>query len=113
MTPDVSAILVNYNAGPELAAALQSIRDDCSTLAWEVVVVDNASTDGSDAVAQTFPHTTLVRNARNVGFGRAVNQAAALSKSPLLLLMNPDCRLVPGAISVLRAALDAEPSCAV
>ena len=113
MTPEISAILVNYNAGPELAAALRSIQDDCSTLGWEAVVVDNASTDGSDGVAQTFPHTTLVRNTGNVGFGRAVNQAVAVSNAPLLLLMNPDCRLVPGAVSVLRAALVAEPSCAV
>ena len=113
MTPDVSAILVNYNAGPDLAVALRSIEADCSTLRWDAVVVDNASTDGSHEAAQTFPRATLVRNATNVGFGRAVNQAVAVSKAPLLLLMNPDCQLVPGAMPMLRAALEAEPSCAV
>ena len=111
--PEVTAILVNYNAGGELALALQSIRDDCADIAGEAVVVDNASTDGSAAVVETIPQATLVRNVANVGFGPAVNQAVALAKSPLLLLINPDCRVIPGAVSTLRSVLDAEPSCAV
>ena len=111
--PEVTAILVNYNAGGELALALQSIRDDCADIAWEAVIVDNASTDGSAAVVETIPQATLVRNVANVGFGRAVNQAVALAKSPLLLLINPDCRVIPGAVSTLRSVLDVEPSCAV
>ena len=111
--PEVTAILVNYNAGGELALALQSIRADCADIAWEAVVVDNASTDGSAAVVETIPQAALVRNVANVGFSRAVNQAVALAKSPLLLLINPDCRVIPGAVSTLRAVLDVEPSCAV
>ena len=111
--PEVTAILVNFNAGGELALALQSIREDCAEIAWEAVVVDNASTDGSAAVVETIQQATLVRNVTNVGFGRAVNQAVALARSPLLLLINPDCRLTAGAVSKLRSVLDAEPSCAV
>jgi GT2 family glycosyltransferase len=76
--------------------------------------VDNASTDGSASHVSAFaPRATLVRNPVNVGFGRAVNQAAAASTAPLLLIMNPDCRLVPGSVAALRAVVDAEPSCAV
>jgi GT2 family glycosyltransferase len=111
--PEVTAILVNFNAGVELALALQSVREDCAEIAWEAVVVDNASTDGSAAVVETIQQATLVRNVTNVGFGRAVNQAVALARSPLLLLINPDCRLIAGAVSKLRSVLDAEPSCAV
>ena len=111
--PEVTAILVNFNAGGELALALQSIREDCAEIAWKAVVVDNASTDDSAAVVETIPQATLVRNVTNVGFGRAVNQAVALARSPLLLLINPDCRLTAGAVSKLRSVLDAEPSCAV
>ena len=111
--PEVTAILVNFNAGGELALALQSIREDCAEIAWEAVVVDNASTDGSTAVVETIPQATLVRNVTNVGFGRAVNQAVALARSPLLLLINPDCRLIAGAVSKLGSVLEAEPSCAV
>jgi GT2 family glycosyltransferase len=114
VTPEGAAILVNYNAGTELRTALQSILDEGTTAGWEVVVVDNASTDGSAAVVAEFGRrVTLVRNAVNVGFGRAVNQGVASSMAPLILLMNPDCRLVNGAISRLRAVLDADPSCAI
>ena len=113
MTPEVSAILVNYNAGSELANALESIKADCSQTSWESVVVDNASTDGSADVVATFPKSTLIRNAANVGFGRGINQAVAVSRAPLLLFINPDCRLVPGAIAALRFVLEAEPSCAI
>ncbi len=113
MTPDVTAILVNYNAGNELAVALRSIQSDCAQMEWEAVVVDNASSDNSAAFVETFPRATLIRNPANLGFGRAVNQAAAVARAPRLLLMNPDCRLISGAMSTLRSVLDAEPSCAV
>jgi GT2 family glycosyltransferase len=113
MTPEISAILVNYNTGGELARALQSIQADCARIAWEVLVVDNASSDASTGVAESFPYTTLIRNATNVGFGRAVNQAVAVSKAPLLLLINPDCRLATGSIATLRSVLDSEAACAV
>ena len=100
MMPQVTAILVNYNAGDELAVALRSIQRDCARVPWEAVVVDNASSDDSAAVVETFPQATLIRNPANVGFGRAVNQAAALAARPLLLLINPDCRLIWGTIHV-------------
>jgi GT2 family glycosyltransferase len=111
--PDVSAILVNYNAGQELTVALRSIEAECHGTEWEALIVDNASTDGSAAAVDGFPHTTVIRNSGNVGFGRAVNQAVAASKAPLLLLMNPDCQLKPGAMTALRGVLADTPSCAV
>jgi len=113
LTPEVSAIIVNYNAGHELALALRSVQADCARIAWEAVVVDNASADGSAAAAESFAQAALIRNTTNVGFGRAVNQAVAVSKAPLLLLLNPDCQLAVGAIAAMRAVLEAEPTCAV
>jgi GT2 family glycosyltransferase len=77
------------------------------------VVVDNASSDGSASIAGEFPQATLVRNAENVGFGRAVNQALAVARAPLVLLMNPDCRLEAGAIDTLRRELGRHPGCAI
>jgi GT2 family glycosyltransferase len=113
-TPDVAAVLVNYNAGTELRRALQSIADDLQGRAWEGVVVDNASNDGSGAIAGEFaPHVRLVSNAENVGFGRGVNQGLAASSAPFVLLMNPDCRLVAGAIDTLIAEMDRYPECAI
>ena len=113
MTPEISVIVVNYNAGQDLARALRSVQADLANIAWEAVVVDNASADGSASIVETFPQATLIRNATNVGFGRAVNQAVASSQAPLLLLLNPDCRLAVGATATLRAVLDADPACAV
>ena len=104
--PQVSAILVNYNAGRELAMALQSIADDMAERPWEAVVVDNASSDGSaDEVAAFAPHARVVQNRQNVGFARGVNQGLAATAAPTVLIMNPDCRLEQGAFGVLNGEL--------
>ena len=93
MTPELAAVIVNYNAGDELRAALRSIADEMTGRAWEAVVVDNASEDGSADIAAEFaPHARIVRNTANVGFGRGVNQGVAASSAPLVLIINPDCR---------------------
>ena len=114
MTPDVSAILVNYNAGGELALALESIRRELGTRRWEAVVVDNASVDGSDAIAERYgPPVRVIRNIENVGFGRAVNQALAATTAPVVLIMNPDCQLVAGALTTLEAELLSHATCAI
>ena len=112
--PGLSAILVNYNAGHELRRALQSIADEMHEQPWEAVVVDNASADGSQSVVAEFaPQATLIANSENVGFARAVNQGLAFTRAPHVLIMNPDCRLVAGAIAALRAELDQHDFCAV
>lgn len=114
MTSDLSVVLVNYNAGGELRLALRSLVDHLGDVAWDAVVVDNASIDGSDAIAGEFaPRVRLVRNTRNVGFGSGVNLGAAGSEAPLLLVMNPDCRLTADAVTVLQTVLEREPACAV
>lgn len=114
MSRRVSAVIVNYNAGPELATALQSIADELGSAEWDAVVVDNASSDGSaGAVARFGPNARLLRNERNVGFARAVNQGLAGTTAPLVLIMNPDCRLAPGAMRALEAELAAHAGCAI
>ena len=114
MTPEVAAVLVNYNAGPELRIALQSIVDELSGVPWEAVVVDNASSDGSGSIAAEFgPRVRLIRSEENVGFSRGVNRGLRATSAPLVLIMNPDCRLMPGAMVTLRTALAAFPDCAV
>jgi GT2 family glycosyltransferase len=117
---ELAAVIVNYNAGPELRDALQSIGDDMSchpsegARPWEAVVVDNASTDGSSTIVAEFaPQARVLRNAVNVGFGRGVNQGVAATTAPLVLIMNPDCRLERGAIAAMRHELDARPQCAI
>ena len=112
--PEVTAIVVNFNAGDELRAALGSIARELAGRPWEGFVVDNASQDGSAAIAHEFaPAVTLVANTANVGFGRAVNQALARARAPFVLIMNPDCRLEPGALAALEDELRREPRCAI
>jgi len=114
VSAEIAAVIVNYNAGSELVLALQSLVIDLAGREWEAVVVDNASTDGSDDCAHAFaPRVRLIRNATNVGFGRAVNQGVAASGAPLVLIMNPDCRVHAGAVATLRSQLDAHDACAV
>lgn len=114
MTPAVAAILVNFNAGNELRLALQSIADEFHGRAWEAVVVDNASSDGSADIAEGFaPQVRLLRNAQNLGFGRGVNQGIAASTAPVVLIMNPDCRLFAGAIGELEAVVTEYLHCAI
>ena len=114
MTPAIAAVIVNYNAGDELRTALQSVAHAAGRSPWEGVVIDNASTDGSEAIAREFaPHVRLIRNEQNVGFARGVNQGIAATRAPGVLIMNPDCRLDAGAIEILLAELNAHPSCAI
>jgi hypothetical protein len=113
-TPVVSAIVVNYNAGQELRRALQSIADEMADQPWEAVVVDNASSDGSADIALEFePRVQIIRNEVNKGFASGVNQGFAATSAQHVLIMNPDCRLIAGAIAALCADLEEHPRCAI
>ena len=100
VTPEVAAVIVNYNAGPELRHALSALAADLAGRRWEGMVVDNASVDGSSDAAREFADVRVVRNAENVGFGRGVNQGVAAVTAPLILIVNPDCRLAAGACAL-------------
>lgn len=111
MTPALSVIIVNFNAGPLLERCLGSLVSHL-TGTWEAVVVDNASSDGSvDRVAGLDPRIRLLCNADNVGFGRAINQAMAATTAPLALFLNPDATLTAGAIDELVRELNNHPQC--
>ena len=82
-TPDVSVVIVNYNAGVELTRALESIAVDLGVRPWEAVIVDNASSDDSwAAVARFAPQARVLRNEQNLGFARGVNQGLAATSAP-------------------------------
>ena len=112
--PDVSVVIVNYNAGCELARALESITADLRARPWEAVVVDNASSDGSSAaVARFAPQARVLRNEQNLGFARGVNQGLAATSARVVLIINPDCSLVAGAYASLLHELDRSPTHAI
>jgi N-acetylglucosaminyl-diphospho-decaprenol L-rhamnosyltransferase len=104
----VTAIVVNYDGGQDVLDCLKSLQESSSPP--DVVVVDNASTDGSpDRIEREYPHVRLVRNARNTGFGAGVNAGARAATTPYLVLVNQDSAPDPAAIETLAAALDERP----
>jgi GT2 family glycosyltransferase len=110
----LSIVIVNFNAGAALRDTLQSLDSGLSEFDWEAVVVDNASTDGSDRLVEhADTRVRLLRQDRNLGFARAVNAGLAATTAPLVLVQNPDCSLRPGAVAVLKRALDAHHEAAV
>lgn len=97
--PPLSIILVSYNTVALLRDCLASVEPQLGPHD-EVIVVDNASSDGSaDMVKSSYPDTVLVASETNLGFGRANNHAISIAKSDLLWLLNPDTRLEPNALA--------------
>ncbi len=86
---------------------LRTIRDGCRRNSHEVIVVDNASGDGSaEAIAREFPEFRLIASEENLGFARANNLAATHATAERLLLLNPDTLVDAGAIDELLAFAD-------
>ncbi len=109
----LSIIIVNWNTRELLLQCLASIYAAQLTdphLSFEVIVVDNASSDGSvQAVRKQFPQVHVIENAQNVGFARANNQAIAQSSGQFVLLLNSDTEVFPNALYRLTEFLDAHP----
>jgi N-acetylglucosaminyl-diphospho-decaprenol L-rhamnosyltransferase len=104
---DVSVIVVSYNTRELLKECITSVRETCG-LSVEIVVVDNASKDGSaEAIALHHQEVSLVRNATNVGFARAVNQGLRLCRGRFALLLNSDARLSLGALDAMVGFMEA------
>ena len=110
---DVAVIVINFNTSAQARTCIETAAADLAGRAWAAIIVDNASSDGGPAALQGLPRTTVMANARNAGFGAAVNQAARATGAPLLWLLNPDCEVLPGAFAALNAALDRHPECAI
>ena len=90
----LSVVIVNYNVKYYLEQCLCSVYKAVDNLQAEVLVVDNASTDGSEAyLTGRFPQLTYIQNKTNVGFARANNQAIRQATGEYVLLLNPDTLL--------------------
>jgi N-acetylglucosaminyl-diphospho-decaprenol L-rhamnosyltransferase len=102
MGTDLAAIIVNYNAGEFLRRCVSSVIGAAGDVEVEVVIVDNASRDGSaDAVASERSDLRVIRNDRNVGFAAAANQGIAATDAPFVFLLNPDAEIAGGTLGAL------------
>jgi N-acetylglucosaminyl-diphospho-decaprenol L-rhamnosyltransferase len=117
---DVSILILNYNTREHLRACLESVRDDGSTslsggpIQAEVIVVDNASSDGSaEMVAAEFPWAALIRSPRNGGFANGNNQGLVRSRGAAVLVLNPDALMPAGGIAGLLDRLAAHPEAGI
>jgi GT2 family glycosyltransferase len=97
----LSIIIVNYNSKDILLNLLGSINQNTRLRDLEVIVVDNASKDGSAEALRSKKDVRVIANSRNLGFSTAVNQGIKASGGEYLLLLNPDISVKPGAIDVM------------
>lgn len=108
--PDVSVVIVTWNGKSYALECLQSLRDLHSELSIEVVVVDNASSDGTpQAIREMFPEVKLIENQANLGFARANNIGMAASTGAAVCLVNSDVVVPPGCIEKMVDFLKAHP----
>ncbi|MGQ9466064.1 MAG: glycosyltransferase family 2 protein [Anaerolineae bacterium] len=111
---DLSVIIVNWNVQDLLRHCLHSIFANWPTSQMEIIVVDNASTDGSaEMVSAEFPDVQLIVNTENRGFPAANNQGLAVARGRYILLLNPDTEVLGDALATLIAFADAHPDVGV
>ena len=103
-----TAVVINWNSGDLLQACVESLLS--TTTETNILVIDNASRDSShDFLANFHDRVRLVGNSSNRGFAAAVNQAFEDTSTPYVMLLNPDVRVLPGAVQLLEEFMDSHP----
>ena len=113
MNPRLSIVIVNYNGRGHLEGLLASLARNPPAASHEIVVVDNASTDGSGALVHGFAGVRLIQLPANVGFSAGNNAGISATSGELVLLLNSDTLIEAGVLDVLIERLDAYPRAAV
>jgi N-acetylglucosaminyl-diphospho-decaprenol L-rhamnosyltransferase len=111
-TPDLSVSIVTYNSQDCLETLFASLAAQ-EGVAWELFIVDNASTDRTPDILSQRGLGQVTKNARNAGFGRGHNQNGQRFRGRYLLFLNPDMELPPGLFTGLVRFLDNNPSIAI
>jgi N-acetylglucosaminyl-diphospho-decaprenol L-rhamnosyltransferase len=111
--PVLSAVIVNWNSGEALSACLSSLAEQPPAMAWEAIVVDNGSTDGSlRSATDAAPWARVIENRRNRGLAAANNQGMVAARGQVYLICNPDVVFRAGAVEELVATLSRHPAAA-
>lgn len=107
----VSLVIVVWNAKQYVIECLESLREHCRNVWDEVIIVDNASTDGTPAlISKMFPEFTLLRNSENLGFAKANNIGIAQSSGEYVCLVNSDVQFTDDCLSPMLRFLAQNPS---
>lgn len=110
----VSVIVISYNTEDMTLKALETLYDTTVETDFEVIVLDNASTDNSaDRIEKAFPQAKLIRSPDNLGFAAGNNEAAKHAQSEWILLLNPDTECQEGAVDNLMKFADASPNAGI
>jgi GT2 family glycosyltransferase len=103
----LSVIIVNHNACALLKQAINALITGCNQIDYELIVVDNASTDGSAAmIAVEFPSVHLLENATNAGIAKAANQAIEVSSGEYILMVTPDTKCGKDSLGKMLSFMD-------
>ena len=112
--PRLSIVIVTFNSAKDIDGCLASLASQTRAVDFETVVVDNASSDGTAAAVRArWPGVRLLEGGRNLGFAGGNNLGIRQTFGELVLMLNPDTVMRPGAVAALVAALDARPEAAV
>lgn len=112
--PTLSVIIVAWNIRELLLPCLEALYERAGGVFFEVLVVDNASSDGTaDAIRRQFPDVVVIENHENVGFPKANNQALRLARGRYILFLNPDTEVGPGTIEACVSELERDPGIGV
>ena len=104
---DIAAVIVNWNSGPILRSSVESLLEEEGV---EVIVVDNASSDGSMRGLRVLEdRIQIIANAANIGFAGGINRAFRSTSAPLVLILNPDVRALPGVVGKLARVFEEHP----
>ena len=114
MCVDVSIIIVSYNTREVTLACVRSVFERANDCTWEIILIDNASCDGSvEAIRAAYPQVKAITNSENRGFAAANNQGLLIAKGRYLLLLNPDTEVYPETLRETLAYAEANPKVGV
>jgi GT2 family glycosyltransferase len=110
--PDISVVVLTYNHVRDIEECIRSVLEsETAPLTKEVILVDNASTDGTaDLVRNNFPTVKVVQNPTNIGYGPGFNVGVANSSGQFVVILNPDVTVPAGSIKALVQALRDDPA---
>lgn len=108
---DLSILIVNYNTRELTLDALRSVYRSQTNYTFEVILIDNHSTDGSlEAIKEEFPQVKIIENQENVGFAKANNQGIRRAAGRYILLLNSDTIIQPDTLEIMLRFMDQHPN---